>query len=53
MRNSEALLGGMPTSPVWMSQAAMLAFRKVLMSLVGISSKRDCGIGVAFPISLE
>ena len=28
-------------------------FRKVLMSPVGISSKRNCDIGVAFPISLE
>ena len=34
---SEALLGGgVPMSPVWISQAAMSTFRKVLMSPVGI-----------------
>ena len=46
----EALLGEVPMSPVWISQVDIsegfhVAWRN--------SSKRNCDIGVAFPISLE
>ena len=35
------------------TSSQLSTFRRLLMSRVGISSKRNCDIGVAFPISLE
>ena len=49
----EVLLGGGAHVPCLNFTSSYVDISQVSFSPVGISSKRNCDIGVAFPISLE